>query len=111
MAAFLTKLRKNPPKMIAGQKVVCIEDYLTHERFIVATGKKELLTLPTSDVLLYRLADESKIVIRPSGTEPKIKLYAAVREKKFSSIAEGMKKCEARLDTLISTFKKELNLK
>ncbi len=110
MAAFLTTLRKKPPTKIAGQKVVCIEDYLNHERHFLDSGKKELLTLPTSDVLLYRLADESKIVIRPSGTEPKIKLYAAVREKQFSTIAEGMKKCETRLDNLIATFKKELNL-
>jgi phosphomannomutase len=70
MKALMEKLRKDPPKTIDGQKVIDVEDYLT--------GKTHL-PLPQSNVLLFRLEDRSKYVIRPSGTEPKIKIYALAR--------------------------------
>ncbi|MBI2743691.1 MAG: phospho-sugar mutase [Chlamydiales bacterium] len=102
---LMAGLRKNPPKEIAGQPVVAIEDYETGEKRDLITGKKEALTLPKSDVLLFRLKDESKLIIRPSGTEPKVKLYVGVRLKAFDSVDQGITLCEQKLDTLISSFK------
>lgn len=75
MDKLMKNLRANPPAEIAGQKVIDIEDYLT--------GKTHT-PLPKSNVLLFRLEDQSKFIIRPSGTEPKIKVYglACHQEKK-----------------------------
>ena len=72
---LMKNLRENPPREIEGQKVIDIEDYLT--------GKTHI-PLPKSNVLLFRLEDHSKFIIRPSGTEPKIKIYGLVhhQEKK-----------------------------
>jgi phosphomannomutase len=103
-------LRKKPPKQIAGQDVTGIEDYLSREKWDLTTNKREILTLPKSDVLLFRLNDGSKLVIRPSGTEPKIKLYCGVRMKNFTSVDEGLLECEKKLDALIQSFKQEAKL-
>jgi phosphomannomutase len=72
--AFMQKLRQTPPKL----PIQVIEDYETKIRTTVATGKKEPLDLPESNVLVYHLVDGSRYVIRPSGTEPKIKIYGSV---------------------------------
>lgn len=94
MKEMMQKLRSHPPKEILGQKIVLIEDYLS--------GK---LPLPKSDVLLFRLEDESKLVIRPSGTEPKLKLYAEVRLRSFPSLDEGIKACDQKLDQLLKAIR------
>ncbi|MDN3509512.1 MAG: phospho-sugar mutase [Candidatus Neptunochlamydia sp.] len=80
MKKLMKELRANPPREIEGQKVIDIEDYLT--------GKTHT-PLPKSNVLLFRLEDQSKFIIRPSGTEPKIKIYGLVRhqEKKWLEAA------------------------
>ncbi len=110
IALVMGNLRKTPPKMIAGEKVTVIEDYLKGEKVDLNSAKKERLNLPKSDVLLFRLNDESKLVIRPSGTEPKIKLYCGVRLKSFPSVDQGIKTCEEKLDSLIKSFKQEAKL-
>lgn len=79
MKKIMEALRTTPPKEICGQDVIEIEDYLTSQKTTIATGKEEPLTLPQSNVLVFRLADRSKFVIRPSGTEPKIKIYGLAR--------------------------------
>jgi phosphomannomutase len=94
MQALMQKLRINPPQEIAGQKVVVVEDYLSGTR-IDANGVSRL-TLPKSDVLRFWLSDQSKLVIRPSGTEPKIKIYAEVVAPAGSDLA----KVDAKLDRL-----------
>jgi phosphoglucomutase len=75
---MMVNYRKNPPKEINGSKVVCIKDYLLHETKDLITGKTEKIDLPTSDVLQFFMEDGSKVSVRPSGTEPKIKYYFAV---------------------------------
>ena len=75
---MMVNFRNNPPKEINGSKVSCIKDYLTHETKDLLTGKTELIDLPTSDVLQFFMEDGSKVSVRPSGTEPKIKYYFAV---------------------------------
>jgi len=70
----------NPPKEIAGSPVILIKDFNTLEAIEPLTGKKIKLEMPTtSNVLQYFSEDGSKVSIRPSGTEPKIKFYIEVR--------------------------------
>ena len=71
-------LRSNPPKEIGGKAVLCISDYLKGES-VYNTGEKEAITLPKSDVLAFYLEDNNSVIIRPSGTEPKIKIYFAAK--------------------------------
>ena len=70
--------RNKPPKEIAGIKVHACEDYLKSKTIYPREGRSEMLELPKADVLIYVLEDHSRIAIRPSGTEPKIKFYFSV---------------------------------
>lgn len=105
MQKAMGKLRKNPPKLIANYAIATIEDYQAGTILDFASGKTSTLDLPKSDVLRFFLKDNSKIVIRPSGTEPKMKVYVGVMEKSFTSIDEGIAKCDARLEALASSVK------
>ncbi|MFZ6000305.1 MAG: phospho-sugar mutase, partial [Bacteroidota bacterium] len=76
---MMQKFREQPPAEIAGQKVVRILDYKIQLEKNVATGATTPIDLPKSDVLQFYTADGSKISVRPSGTEPKIKFYVSVK--------------------------------
>jgi phosphoglucomutase len=77
---MMSDFRTNPPKEIAGSPVALIKDYKTLKQTDVAAGTITDLLMPTtSDVLQYFTADGTKISVRPSGTEPKIKFYVEVR--------------------------------
>ena len=77
----LHKLRDEKPSSFGTFKVSAIRDYLSGIRHEVETGKEEQLFLPESDVLYFELKDGSWFCVRPSGTEPKIKIYYGVSEK------------------------------
>lgn len=84
MSEFLELLRSNPPFGIAGEKIVEIADYMTSERRILGkscamSAGYRPIKLPKSDVLEFILADGSSMIIRPSGTEPKLKIYLSAR--------------------------------
>src|SRR5690554_1911141 len=70
--------RANPFSEIAGEKVIRVEDYALQEATDLLTNKKEKLEIPVSNVLIYYTDQGSKIAVRPSGTEPKIKFYISV---------------------------------
>lgn len=76
--AMMTKLRENPFTELNNETVVFIEDYQNGTAKNMLTGEMEELNIPKSNVLIYYLADGSKICARPSGTEPKIKFYMSV---------------------------------
>src|SRR5687768_14148039 len=76
--AMMEKFRNNPPSEINGSRVTRLLDYKLLEETDLTTGKKSKLDLPVSDVLQFYLADGTKVSVRPSGTEPKIKFYIAV---------------------------------
>ena len=78
MDAIMTGLRTDPPAALAGQPVTVIADYRAQVRRDLATGETTALTLPCSNVLSFRLADGAGVIVRPSGTEPKIKAYVTV---------------------------------
>lgn len=77
MQSIMQQLRENPPTNLNGKGVLCFCDYLNQVK-IFNTCNKESINLPASDVLKFELADNISIVIRPSGTEPKLKLYISV---------------------------------
>lgn len=67
-------LRADPPQAIAGRQVMVTEDYKTSQRHL-ADGRTESIDLPVSDVLVYQLDGGARVIVRPSGTEPKLKCY------------------------------------
>ena len=99
--------RNNPPAMIGGSKVIKTNDYLTMLSTDIATGKKSALELPKSDVLQFFLADGTKISVRPSGTEPKIKFYFSANTllKNTSEFESAWKSLDDRIDAIIKDMK------
>lgn len=75
MKNIMSGLRSDAPKEIGGLRVIRFEDYLAGSSVDTATGTKTMLTLPKSDVLTFKLENNAGVIIRPSGTEPKIKAY------------------------------------
>lgn len=75
MAAIMDGLRVNKPSSFADYEVTKIDDYKTSKSTDVKTGEESEITLPKSNVLAYTLTDGNKVIVRPSGTEPKIKAY------------------------------------
>lgn len=75
MASIMDGLRSNPPKEIAGMPVVSISDYKTSTVTYTDSSPSERIDLPKSNVLAFSLEKGNKVIVRPSGTEPKIKAY------------------------------------
>jgi phosphomannomutase len=105
---MMLDLRNNPLKEINGETVVMVEDYENATARNMFTDEIEELKLPKSDVLIYYLADGTKICARPSGTEPKIKFYFSVNNK-LDDVA-NFKAVEASLDAKIKNIIEEMNL-
>lgn len=92
MADIMTAVRDNTPKSIAGYDVVKVSDYLLRKETDVATGSVTDIDLPKSNVIALHLADDNAVIIRPSGTEPKIKLYITSVGKDKDNAAKICKK-------------------
>jgi phosphoglucomutase len=105
---MMVDFRKNPPKVLAGSEVTLIKDYLTSEAVDLKTGEKTSIDLPKSNVLQFFTADGSKVSVRPSGTEPKIKFYFGVKGT-LSDKAEYDKK-NLELEEKIKSIIKDLGL-
>lgn len=75
ITGIMDRLANNPPKSIGGMQVVVFKNLNTSESLDVASGNKSVIDLPKSNVLGFYFADGSSLIVRPSGTEPKIKLY------------------------------------
>ena len=78
MAALMDSLRKQPPADIGGTQVVCRKDYQDGSVVDVKTGERSAMELSGSNVLRFELADGTSVLVRPSGTEPKVKVYVPV---------------------------------
>lgn len=105
MAQSMAKLRQHIPSQINGIDVTSVEDYLSSVKTDMKTKKNEKIQLPKSDVLLFWLADGSKLIVRPSGTEPKVKLYCGVVNPTTSSIDETLKKSQDKAAALLAALK------
>lgn len=107
--AMMKNFRENPPKQLGGSNVTIIKDYGNLTMTNVATGNVEKLDMPTtSDVLQYFTEDGTKISIRPSGTEPKIKFYVEVRGK--MATADDYDKANIEAVAKIDLIKKDLGI-
>jgi phosphoglucomutase/phosphomannomutase len=95
---LMQTLRKNPFQELCGIKVSTYIDY------------QKDTDLPKSDVLLFCLEDGSKLVIRPSGTEPKLKIYAGVHLPHFTSLPEALAQAETKLSDLLQALSKNLKV-
>tara|TARA_Y100000991_G_C21747160_1_gene253041 strand:- start:277 stop:591 length:315 start_codon:yes stop_codon:yes gene_type:complete len=102
----MEKFRNTPPKEIAGEKVSIIEDYKNSIRINLKNQEKKRIDLPKSDVLIFKLKDGSKISLRPSGTEPKIKFYFSVKSKYNTEKLwhEQQKKLDDKINRFINDF-------
>lgn len=106
MALGTEKLRKESPKQILGIDVLVMEDYRNSTRTEVKTGATSKIDLPASDVLVFHLADKSKVMVRPSGTEPKIKLYGGVVVQKFDNVDQAVIEAQKHAEDLLLFVKK-----
>lgn len=110
IVAMMKSFRANPVKELGGSPVILVKDYDSLEAVNPTTGEKTKLDMPTtSNVLQYFTADGSKVSIRPSGTEPKIKFYIEVRGIKMDSYAD-YDAANAAADAKIEAIKKELGI-
>lgn len=110
IVAMMKNFRENPMKELGGSPVILIKDYASLEATDVVNGTKSKLDMPvTSNVLQYFSADGSKVSIRPSGTEPKIKFYVEVRGIKMDNYAD-YDAANAAADAKIEAIKKELGI-
>ncbi len=103
MSEMMTALRNNPPKTIAGEPVVTVSDYQTHTCTDTATGNVSEIKLPKSNVLSYKLPGGSGVIVRPSGTEPKIKIY-------ITAVAENREKAEEKTKLISADMEKIMGI-
>lgn len=99
MADIMARVRKDPPKEIGGVKVAHVKDFLAGTDTDLATGAVEKMDYPESDVLYFALEGGHFVCVRPSGTEPKIKLYVNVNHKE-----------EAQAKALLDNLTREASL-
>lgn len=110
IVAMMKNFRENSMKELGGSPVILIKDYASLEATDVVNGTKSKLDMPvTSNVLQYFSADGSKVSIRPSGTEPKIKFYIEVRGIKMDNYAD-YDAANVAADAKIEAIKKELGI-
>ena len=100
--------REKPFEILDGSKVSKIEDYLTSKAKNLLTGEESNIDIPNSNVLIYYTEDGSKIALRPSGTEPKIKFYVSVNSNLDSP--DNFRNVEAQLDSKIDRILQDMNL-
>ncbi len=106
--AMMVQFRSNPPKTLAGSKVVLVHDYELRVTTNMQTGKTTPIEFPKSDVIQLITEDKTRISVRPSGTEPKIKFYFGVRGELKS--ASDYKQVIAKLDEKIKGIVEELKI-
>jgi phosphomannomutase len=106
MERIMETLRRSPPQSLGKYSITHFEDYWNKKSLDMRSGQENPLLLPRSNVLRFSLTDHTTIAIRPSGTEPKIKIYAAARapcsptdSKRVHQIIES---CDATLDRVLS---------
>ena len=103
MSSMLVDLRENPPVKIGGMNVVLYTDYQSQTIKDARGGVSPLKGLPKANVLKYNLSDDkSYFMIRPSGTEPKIKIY-------MGTFADNMSSAETTIETILESVKERLN--
>ncbi len=106
IGSIMEAFRGRPPEAIGGSRIVRRADLRTGEEIDCATGAKSATDLPASNVIVYRLEGGSRIILRPSGTEPKIKYYfeAVASIEPGEPFSKASERGQTRLDALIAGF-------
>ena len=101
---MMSDFEARPPKTIVGETLKYIENYNTSSRTNLETGEKEIIDLPTSNVIIYETTEGTRVAARPSGTEPKIKFYISTKTQLESAevFEKTNKDIEAKIDQIIS---------
>jgi phosphoglucomutase len=95
MTALMTRLRTEPPAALAGQRVIRMRDYRDGTIAVPGLGPVGHTEISGSNVLYFELEDDTNFVIRPSGTEPKIKIYILARDKDGETCRKKAEACAA----------------
>ena len=93
-ARMMADLRQNVPSSIGGAKVTAVRDYKTSTATNLETGENSIIELPKSNVLEFLLGNNGSVIVRPSGTEPKVKFY-------YTAVAESKEEASQLLDRMI----------
>ena len=104
MAAIMDSLRNDPPKELGGLPVIALRDYKLKTTKNFVTGEKGVTDLPESNVLYFELTDDAWVCVRPSGTEPKIKLYCGVRGESNAEAEAKEAVMVEKLNALMDSF-------
>jgi phosphomannomutase len=106
----MERLRISPPTAIAGIPVSARADLQSGRRIDLESGEETTVAFPSSNVLLFHLKDGSRILARPSGTEPKIKYYFEVVERipPEEKLSAATGRAQERLDQLMDAFAEEV---
>lgn len=107
---IMLNYRSNAPLEVAGKKVLEIEDYLIGEKKNLLTGEISSITLPKSNVLKFLCEDDTWFCLRPSGTEPKIKMYFGVKGESLKHSSQLLKTIEQEVMKNINNFVAEKNV-
>ncbi|MCT3948436.1 phospho-sugar mutase [Elizabethkingia anophelis] len=106
---MMTDFRQSPPKTLAGSAVTEVKDFQEQTKLVISTNEKSVMNdIPKSNVLIYYTEDGTKVCIRPSGTEPKIKFYVSVKAQISSE--QDFKDKLVSLEAKIQQVKTDLNL-
>jgi phosphoglucomutase len=107
IAQMMEDFRNNPPKALAGSKVIELLDYQKQIKTDLRTGQANVISLPKSNVLQFITEDGSKISARPSGTEPKIKFYFSVNTKLESvdKFEEAQQRAKDKIQAIITDMR------
>lgn len=98
--AIMNKLRKNPPLVLGGFKVLKFRDYHNDVVKDLVSGEVSPTGLPKSNVLYFDMTEDAWFCVRPSGTEPKIKFYAGIKGESLEDAETKLEKVLAELKTL-----------
>ncbi len=103
MKDMMDRLRADAPKTVAGMTVEAVSDYMTSKTISVSDGTQTAIDLPKSNVLAYKLPNGSGVIVRPSGTEPKIKIY-------ITANADTRENAQKLTDAIGADMKKYMNI-
>ena len=101
---MISDYRNDPPKELAGEKLVEMMDYSKSIRYVLNEDREEKIDLESSNVLQFLTEKGSLVTVRPSGTEPKIKFYFSIKQEIGDSIESAFAEAESRLDRLEKAF-------
>lgn len=106
MSAVVDGLKSLKPTDFAGEKVEAVRDYSAAKRFVYASGETQEMDIPKCNCVYYELAGGSFVCVRPSGTEPKLKIYYSIKAKDEDAANEKLAQMQISVNTLLESVKK-----